>query len=63
MTGSQNGAAAPVPRTLFKGVIMLPQPYRRMGYDDKLQMIIGHRAAEATQKTNWCLQSIFKEWR
>ncbi len=63
MTGSVLTAANAIPRTLFKGVIMLPRPYRRFGIDDELQVVIGHRTGESTQRTNFCLQCIYKEFR
>ncbi len=51
------------PRTLFKGVIRIPQPYQRNGISDKLQVILQHRAGEVTQLTEFCLQCIYKEFR
>jgi len=46
---------------LFKGVIMIPKSLQRFGLEDRLQVIIGHRTGEATQKTDFCLQCIYKE--
>jgi len=63
MTGSVLTAADAVPRTLFKGVIRIPKVYQRNGYDDKFQVVIGHRNAEVTQQTDFCLQCIYKEFR
>lgn len=58
------GAGAPrFPRTLFNGVIKIPPKYRRFGVKDKLQVLIQHRNGEVTQTTEWCLQSIYKEFR
>ncbi len=51
------------PRTLFKGVIVLPRALKRMGIQDKLQVLIAHRLGEATQTTRFCLQCIYKEFR
>ncbi len=65
MTG-QNGSnpgAANIPRTLFKGVVVLPRTFRRMGYDDKLQVVLQHRTGEATQRTDFCIECIYKEFR
>ena len=65
MTG-QNGSnpgAANIPRTLFKGVVVLPRTFKRFGYDDKLQVILQHRAGEATQRTDFCIECIYKEFR
>jgi len=65
MTGQPGGnpGSSNIPRTLFKGVIKIPRGYKRNGYDDKLMVLIGHRAGEVTQKTNFCLQCIYKEFR
>jgi len=63
MTGTVLTATDAIPRTLFKGVILIPKPYRRNGIDDRLDVIIGHRTGEVTQKTNFCLQAIYKEFR
>jgi len=62
MTGNtpSNGLSV-VPKTLFKGVIMIPKSQQRFGLEDRLQVIIGHRTGEATQRTDWCLQCIYKE--
>ncbi len=51
------------PRTLFKGVIKLPPRMKRNGIQDKWQVIIGHRSAEATQVSEFCLQAIYKEFK
>jgi len=65
MTGQPGGnpGSANIPRTLFKGVVMLPRSYRRNGIDDKVQVVLGHRLGEVTQKTNFCVQAIYKEFR
>ncbi len=52
-----------VPKTLFKGVILIPKPYRRNGIDDRLDVLIGHRNGEVTQTSFFCLQCIYKEYR
>ncbi len=52
-----------IPRTLFKGVIKFPRNYKRNGIDDKWQVIIGHATGEVTQKSNWCIECIYKEFR
>ncbi len=51
------------PRTLFKGVVMLPRSFRRNAVDDKLQVILQHRSGEATQTTRFCIECIYKEFR
>ncbi len=56
-----NGVA--FPRTLFKGVIRIPQPYQRNGIQDRLQVVLQHRTGEATQTTRFCLQCIYQEFR
>lgn len=63
MTGNVLTAAAAIPKTLFKGVIRIPRAIRRNGVSDQLQVIIGHRAGEASQQSNFCLQCIYKEYR
>ncbi len=63
MTGTVLTAASAIPKTLFKGVVLLPRNLRRMGVDDKLQVVIGHRSGEVTQQSNFCLQCIYKEFR
>ncbi len=50
------------PRTMFKGVIKIPKRYQRMGDADKLSFVIGNAAGEATGATDWCLQSIYREF-
>ncbi len=62
MTGNtpSNGSGV-VPKTLFKGVILIPKSQQRFGLEDRLQIIIGHRTGEATQRTDFCLQCIYKE--
>ncbi len=57
------GTTAGFPRTLFKGVILIPRGIRRNAVEDKLQVVIGHRPAETTQLTEFCLQCIYKEFR
>ncbi len=57
------GTTSGFPRTLFKGVIKIPQPYQRNGIADRLQVVIGHRPAETTQLTEFCLQCIYQEYR
>lgn len=63
MTGNVNTGSASIPKTLFKGVILIPRGYKRNGFDDKLQLVIGHRTGEATQQSNFCIQCIYKEFR
>jgi len=58
-----SGTNTAFPRTLFKGVILIPRGYRRMGVNDKLQVVLQHRAGEATQTTEFCLQCIYKEYQ
>ncbi len=52
-----------IPRTIFKGVIVIPRGYSRNGVEDKLQVVLQHQTGEATQVTNFCLQCIYKEFR
>jgi len=50
------------PRTLFKGVIVIPNLYQRNGINDRLQVLLQHRTGEVTQTTNFCIESIYKEF-
>lgn len=50
------------PRTMFKGVIVIPKGYKRNGIEDKLQVILQHRSGESTQATNFCIECIYKEF-
>ncbi len=64
MTGQTGGnpGAANIPRTMFKGVILIPRHYQRNGIDDKLQVILQHCTGEATQQTGFCIECIYKEF-
>ncbi len=57
------GTTSGFPRTMFKGVIKIPKAYQRNGINDRLQVVIGHRPAETTQLTEFCLQCIYQEFR
>ena len=57
------GTTSGFPRTLFKGVILVPRGYQRCGTEDRLSVVIQHRQGEATQLTEFCLQAIYKEIR
>jgi len=50
------------PRTMFKGVIIIPKSLKRFGVQDKLQVILQHRSGEATQTTEFCIECIYKEF-
>ncbi len=50
------------PRTMFKGVILIPKSYQRNGLADKLQVVLQHRAGEGTQLTEFCVECIYKEF-
>ncbi len=63
MLGNGVDQGSNISRTLFKGVIKLPRTFKRNGYEDRLQVIIGHRAGEVTQQSDFCLQCIYKEFR
>ncbi len=47
------------PRTLFKGVIVIPKHYQRNGPGD----LIVVRAFAPGVETNWCIQAHYKEFR
>jgi len=50
------------PRTMFKGVILIPKRYQRFGDGDRFRFTIGNSPGEATGSTDWCLQCIYKEF-
>lgn len=62
MVTTQSSTNDGFPRTMFKGVILLPKRYQRHGDADKLQFVIGNASAEATGSSDWCLQCIYKEF-
>ncbi len=47
------------PRTLFKGVVVIPRGYRRFGPDDRLTVFILAPGVD----TDICIQSHYKEFR
>ncbi len=47
------------PRTLFNGVISIPRGMQRNGPDDQLQVVLQCPTVDA----DFCLQSIYKEFR
>ncbi len=51
------------PRTMFKGVILIPRGYQRCGTEDRVQVVIQQRQGEATQTSEFCIQGIYKEIR
>ncbi len=63
MLGTNLTPTDAIPRTLFKGVIKIPPRYKRFGFNDKLQVVIGHRVGEVTQQSEFCLQCIYKEYQ
>ncbi len=63
MTGTVSTVANAIPKTLFKGFIAFPRSFKRGGLADRMQVVIGHRAGEVTQQSNFCLQCIYKEFR
>ncbi len=50
------------PRTMFKGVVLIPKRYQRFGDDDRLRITIGNNPAESSGSSDWCLQCIYKEF-
>ncbi len=61
-TSGAGGGDGTFPRTMFKGVILLPKRYQRFGDADELTFVIQNATGEATGTTRWCLQSIYKEF-
>ncbi len=51
--------AASIPRTLFKGVVVIPRGYRRFGPDDRLFIKI----LSPGRIVNFCFQAHYKEFR
>ncbi len=61
----QTGTAAEsnaFPRTMFKGVIVLPRGYRRFGVDDELSVNFALDSTETTATVSVCIQAIYKEF-
>ncbi len=56
-------AEASFPRTLFKGVIVIPRAYRRNGVEDRLKVVLQQSAGETNQTTQFCIQCIYKEFQ
>ncbi len=51
------------PRTIFKGVILIPKKYQRMGVDDRLQVNIAwNGSVGGAIQADLCLQCIYKEF-
>ena len=50
------------PRTMFKGVILIPKRYQRFGDGDKLTFVIQNALGETNGQTDWCVQCIYKEF-
>ncbi len=48
-----------VPRTLFKGVLVLPKHFRRFGYDDIMNVALYSPGVNF----DYCVQCIYKEYR
>ncbi len=62
MVGQTTADGTQFPRTMFKGVILIPRRYQRNGINDKLQFSIGNNSGESTGSTRWCIQCIYKEF-
>jgi len=58
-----DSSTTPIPRTMFQGVISIPQKMRRFGVSDQLNVNFQHDAGETTAITNVCIQCIYKEFR
>ncbi len=51
------------PRTIFKGVIRIPQRYQRFGVDDRLEMFMGWGVGvDGAATADICAQCIYKEF-
>ncbi len=51
------------PRTLFQGVVKIPRSLRRMGYNDKFEILLQNGTGETTAVVNACVQCIYKEYQ
>ncbi len=51
------------PRTMFQGVIKLPPRIRRMGYGDRVRVLLQNGTGESTGLASVCVQCIYKEFR
>ncbi len=60
--GPASSSATSFPRTMFKGVILIPKRYQRFGDGDKLTFVIQNSVGETTGQTDWCIQCIYKEF-
>lgn len=61
MTGI-NADANSFPRTVFNGVIKIPQPYRRVGMNDKINAQFSLDVGEMIATVTVCVQCIYKEF-
>ncbi len=59
---AQDPAVSDFPRTVFSGVIKMPPRLRRMGYQDKLYLLL-QGTAGGTGTAQVCIQCIYKEFR
>ncbi len=50
------------PRTMFLGVIKVPQRYRRMGEKDRIEINFALPLAATTGTVSVCIQAIYKEY-
>jgi len=50
------------PRTMFQGVVRIPPRLRRMGYGDRVRVLLQNGAGETTGIANVCIQCIYKEF-
>ncbi len=60
---AKDPAVSSFPRTVFNGVIRIPPRLKRFGYSDKLKVRLSHSSGETTGESQFCLQSIYKEFR
>ncbi len=59
MVMNSGDAGNGLPRILFNGVIAIPKGYRRMGPNDKLQLLL----RSPTVTSDFCMQCHYKEFR
>ncbi len=60
MVTEPGASTSSLPRTMFQGVIRIPQRFRRFGHDDQLDVILQNGSGETSGIANVCVQAIYK---
>ncbi len=61
MAGTLSGTPN-FPRTMFQGVVKIPSRLKRMGYGDRVRVLLQNGSGESTGIANVCIQCIYKEF-